>query len=730
MTRTTVSPRPNNEAAEASSSSLQGSPEEVVGVAEDGDASGQEAGGTSAAAAGGGKVQKTASAKKKSQTRTTQQGRSGSSVARGKGTGRGGKGRGRGRGRGARPSEQAVKSAASDPEHKGSSGSSNKGLPAGDLDSGVTRAHTLTALDEHEHFEAPSTGDSDEAWDGKSVASSRVTTTASLRGSAAGSLEADPRLLHVTRRSTGLRRLVNSIVSSSGPPGKRSSQAYRETFLCPICYENIEVEQRMVFAACGRLDHGCCDHCSLSYVQSLVKEAKTGNFVCFVGTAGSGCSAEGSVAQISEGEIEALLAREPSQFHLTLYRRFKHMASNVHVRDCPACQKMCHPRMVEGKPVPDMQCDDCGVSFCFWHSWAHKGTSCEAYEAQQRRESMEIAELLGSKKCPGCGRQTEKNGGCNHMTCRACECDWCWICGNVIQGGIWWHYSDSNLESGCLQYSNDYGEHPRADRVRAGRRARQKAAWFKPFAFMWARMLFGTWSTLGLVIYFLLVALPVNIVWFPIAVGIWLACGRPPRGLGNLVVEINRTMLFAYGFIPEEEHELERLLQQIHEFEQRNEAGEDETGSQATGRTSRRSSMSSFGSEGVRIDIDDEADMPILQVRQSWSSVAMHTLQVSRGDVVRIMHETPSGWTYGRQVRQGGEGWFPAWTVRPGQTGARSSSLRGLPEGPAEARLRRSSLGTSETWSSRGSLLSRASLSSRPATGGSLLEQPASPPGP
>ena len=32
------------------------------------------------------------------------------------------------------------------------------------------------------------------------------------------------------------------------------------------------------------------------------------------------------------------------------------------------------------------------------------------------------------RDCPGCGRTIEKNGGCNHMTCRACKTEFCWIC--------------------------------------------------------------------------------------------------------------------------------------------------------------------------------------------------------------------------------------------------------------------------------------------------------------
>ena len=53
------------------------------------------------------------------------------------------------------------------------------------------------------------------------------------------------------------------------------------------------------------------------------------------------------------------------------------------------------------------------------------------------------------KKCPKCKMWTEKNLGCNHMTCAECKYQWCWLCGGK--------YSDGHFEVGgsCsgLQFS-------------------------------------------------------------------------------------------------------------------------------------------------------------------------------------------------------------------------------------------------------------------------------------
>ena len=42
------------------------------------------------------------------------------------------------------------------------------------------------------------------------------------------------------------------------------------------------------------------------------------------------------------------------------------------------------------------------------------------------------------KKCPKCKIFTEKNEGCNHMTCTSCKYQWCWLCEGEYQYG---HYT-------------------------------------------------------------------------------------------------------------------------------------------------------------------------------------------------------------------------------------------------------------------------------------------------
>ena len=44
--------------------------------------------------------------------------------------------------------------------------------------------------------------------------------------------------------------------------------------------------------------------------------------------------------------------------------------------------------------------------------------------------------LSNTKKCPKCSTRIEKNQGCNHMNCRQCKHEFCWICmGNWADHG-------------------------------------------------------------------------------------------------------------------------------------------------------------------------------------------------------------------------------------------------------------------------------------------------------
>ena len=103
------------------------------------------------------------------------------------------------------------------------------------------------------------------------------------------------------------------------------------------------------------------------------------------------------------------------------------------------------------KPPPEPKTVICsnGHSFCsLCDQPAHAPTSCEDHRAWVQKikdeisdasdengkamEGTDLANALwlkaNTKKCPRCSALIEKDEGCNHMTCRKCRHDFCWIC--------------------------------------------------------------------------------------------------------------------------------------------------------------------------------------------------------------------------------------------------------------------------------------------------------------
>ncbi|CAF3142256.1 unnamed protein product [Rotaria sp. Silwood2] len=82
-----------------------------------------------------------------------------------------------------------------------------------------------------------------------------------------------------------------------------------------------------------------------------------------------------------------------------------------------------------------IECDICNTTFCFQclKQW-HEPIQCsmlKKWEEKNQDESMTGKWIVANtKECPKCRASIEKNGGCNHMTCRrpGCGHEFCWLC--------------------------------------------------------------------------------------------------------------------------------------------------------------------------------------------------------------------------------------------------------------------------------------------------------------
>ena len=91
------------------------------------------------------------------------------------------------------------------------------------------------------------------------------------------------------------------------------------------------------------------------------------------------------------------------------YLKFKFHNEHHNARDCPNCE---HTQAYDEINSRECICENCDEIFCFYHSNAHNGESCEVYEERTRRFELIDISLIHdtTKKCPGCDANVEKNG--------------------------------------------------------------------------------------------------------------------------------------------------------------------------------------------------------------------------------------------------------------------------------------------------------------------------------
>lgn len=101
--------------------------------------------------------------------------------------------------------------------------------------------------------------------------------------------------------------------------------------------------------------------------------------------------------------------------------------------------------------IPIVSCPS-GHSFCFICNYEnHTPASCWITKLwiQKCKDDSETANWINAntKTCPKCESNIEKNGGCNHMTCKKCRYEFCWIC-----LGSWSKHGSSFYN--CSLYNN------------------------------------------------------------------------------------------------------------------------------------------------------------------------------------------------------------------------------------------------------------------------------------
>mmetsp|Transcript_26231 Transcript_26231/g.25078 ORF Transcript_26231/g.25078 Transcript_26231/m.25078 type:complete len:353 (-) Transcript_26231:167-1225(-) len=123
------------------------------------------------------------------------------------------------------------------------------------------------------------------------------------------------------------------------------------------------------------------------------------------------------------------------RYSMFVMRNYVETSKTMRYCPAPGCAKV-----AIGSGVTTVNCT-CTNPFCFrCGEEAHDPCSC-AQLSEWKLKCVNESEtanwiLANTKKCPKCTTRIEKNQGCNHMNCKLCKYEFCWICmGNWTDHG-------------------------------------------------------------------------------------------------------------------------------------------------------------------------------------------------------------------------------------------------------------------------------------------------------
>lgn len=213
-----------------------------------------------------------------------------------------------------------------------------------------------------------------------------------------------------------------------------SSSIKRTIFICLLCEDEISEKEKDENTL--KCNHLFCSECYLNYLKDKIIENKVSKITCM----------QNKCPQILDDDFIINHLQNDERL-IKKYKKFKSrndLYSQPDVKFCPVkdCESYARKKG-DNKYVTCLN----GHNFCFncskpWHE--KKKCSDEIDKDFNKWKKNKIV-----KRCPKCRMWTEKNHGCNHMTCAECHHQWCWICGRKYRPG---HY---DLGGGCsgLQFT-------------------------------------------------------------------------------------------------------------------------------------------------------------------------------------------------------------------------------------------------------------------------------------
>jgi len=185
---------------------------------------------------------------------------------------------------------------------------------------------------------------------------------------------------------------------------------------CAICGDQVEPQDAYGLGC----KHLFCNTCYGMYLLTAVNDGPS--------CTKSDCPAHMCKEIVPSSAFQKLVSKEVfDKYRVYCIRNFIDTSKIMHWCPAAGCEKV-----LIGSGVTVVVCS-CGHPFCFrCCEPAHDPSTCDQLKEwlEKCQNESETANwiLANTKKCPECQARIEKNQGCNHMSCKVCKHEFCWIC--------------------------------------------------------------------------------------------------------------------------------------------------------------------------------------------------------------------------------------------------------------------------------------------------------------
>ena len=242
-----------------------------------------------------------------------------------------------------------------------------------------------------------------------------------------------PKASSSRQSSTGPTRTARRSAAEATKTSKSSKRGasvveVSQPFVCPICFDDGQTETFSLMC-----EHKFCTSCWKEYITSKVRTEAESTIACM---------AEDCNIVALDPFVRKALADDTetwARYQELLVRQF--VACIPHLKFCPypSCTNTVSCTSAATKSsltsmVPIVSCAEPAHVFCFGCpiDADHRPIICAVAKMwlQKCRDDSETANWIKSntKECSKCQSTIEKNGGCNHMTCKKCKYEFCWVC--------------------------------------------------------------------------------------------------------------------------------------------------------------------------------------------------------------------------------------------------------------------------------------------------------------